>query len=98
MVAPNTIKKVQRLTGRIVALSRFISKSIERCLLFFQTLKKLKDFQWIKKCQKVFEKLKAYLDAPPLLSKAKKGEKLYLYLVASPSAIGSVLVREEDQT
>ena len=32
-------KEVQRLTGRIAALSRFISKSAERCLPFFKVLR-----------------------------------------------------------
>ncbi|XP_070015799.1 uncharacterized protein [Nicotiana sylvestris] len=33
-------KEVQRLTGRIVALGRFISKSSEKCFKFFSALKK----------------------------------------------------------
>lgn len=78
------VKEVQRLTGRIAALNRFVSRSVERCLQFFQTLKKLKDFQWTNECRNVFEELKAYLSAPPLLSKPKVGEELYLYLAVSP--------------
>ena len=34
---------------------------------------------------------------PPLLSPFKQGEELYLYLAVSPTAIRSVLVREEDR-
>ena len=33
-------KEVQRLTGRIAALGRFISKSSEKCFKFFSALKK----------------------------------------------------------
>ena len=44
MQPPLNIKEVQRLTGRIVALSIFVSKASDRCQLFFQVLKK--DFQW----------------------------------------------------
>ncbi|KAL0458277.1 UNVERIFIED_CONTAM: hypothetical protein Slati_0454900 [Sesamum latifolium] len=40
MGPPTNIKKVQRLTGRIAAFSRFISKSAEKCLAFFKTLGK----------------------------------------------------------
>ena len=36
MVEPSTKKEVQKLTGRIAALSRFISKSAEHCLPFFK--------------------------------------------------------------
>ena len=38
--APKTVKDVRRLTGCVAALSRFISKSVERALPFFKILKK----------------------------------------------------------
>ena len=37
-------KKVQRLTGMIAALNRFISRSADRCTPFFQLLHKWNDF------------------------------------------------------
>ena len=40
----NTKKKVQQLNGRIITLSRFISRSVERCLPFFKTLRQIKNF------------------------------------------------------
>ena len=39
MTSPRSVKQVQRLTGRIVALNRFVSRVIDKCLLFFKTLK-----------------------------------------------------------
>ncbi|GKV36660.1 hypothetical protein SLEP1_g44766 [Rubroshorea leprosula] len=82
-----TIKDVQRLTGRLVALHRFITRSVEKCLLFFRALREPKNFQWtdecqqaFDECQQAFDELKQYLVSPPLLSKPIKGEKLYLYL------------------
>ncbi|XP_070026198.1 uncharacterized protein [Nicotiana sylvestris] len=39
-------KEVQRLTGRIAALGRFISKSSEKCFKFFSALKKQDHFEW----------------------------------------------------
>ena len=44
MKHPNMKKEVQQLNGRITALSRFISRSAERCLPFFKTLRQTKDF------------------------------------------------------
>ena len=41
MPPPSNIKEVQRLTGRIVALSRFVSRASDKCQPFFQVLKKL---------------------------------------------------------
>ena len=40
MPSPSGIKEVQRLTGRIVALSRFVSRASGKCQPFFQVLKK----------------------------------------------------------
>ena len=37
-------KEVQRLTGMIAALNRFISRSADRCTPFFQLLHKWNDF------------------------------------------------------
>ena len=42
--SPRNIKDVQRLTGRIAILNRFISKSSEKCKEFYDILKKNKKF------------------------------------------------------
>ncbi|KAL0440518.1 UNVERIFIED_CONTAM: Pro-Pol polyprotein [Sesamum latifolium] len=96
MKAPTCLNEAQRLTGRIAALSRFISKSAEKSLPFFKTLRKAKTFEWGTPCQLAFEELKAYLARLPLLVKPSPGEALYLYLSAAPQAISFVLIREED--
>ncbi|XP_056695059.1 uncharacterized protein [Spinacia oleracea] len=43
---PGCIKDVQKLTGRMAALTRFISKSADRSLPFFNVLKQNKKFKW----------------------------------------------------
>ncbi|XP_074351711.1 putative mitochondrial protein AtMg00860 [Apium graveolens] len=58
---PCSTKDVQKLTGRIEALGRFISKSGDTCLPFFKTLKKVKNFEWTAESQKAFEQLKKYM-------------------------------------
>ena len=40
MPPPSSIKEVQHLTGRIAALSQFVSKASDKCQPFFQVLKK----------------------------------------------------------
>ena len=40
MPSPSGIKEVQRLIGRIAALSRFVSRASDKCQPFFQVLKK----------------------------------------------------------
>jgi hypothetical protein len=93
MQAPRTTKQLQQLTGRIAALNRFISRSTDKCLPFFKILRKA--FVWNNECEVAFGHLKEYLTNPPLLSSPEEGEILYLYLAVSPSAVSSVLVREE---
>ena len=40
MRSPSNTKEVQRLTGRIAALSRFVSRSSDKCQPLFQILKR----------------------------------------------------------
>ncbi|XP_050290223.1 uncharacterized protein LOC126728450 [Quercus robur] len=93
MASPKTVKDVQKLTGRIAALNRFISRATDKCLPFFKTLKQA--FAWTDECEAAFQELKQYLSSPPLLSSSKEGENLYLYLAVSASAVSAALIREE---
>ena len=95
MEPPKSVRDVQKLTGRVAALGRFISKSGDKCLPFFKALKKVKDFIWNEESHEAFEALKRYMTEPPLLAKPSEGEKLYLYLAISEQAISAVLVKED---
>ena len=90
MMSPRSVKEVQRLTGRIVALNRFVSRATDKCLPFFKTLKQA--FQWTDEFEAAFQALKAYLFKPPLLSPFVEGEDLFLYLAVSQTAVSSVLI------
>jgi hypothetical protein len=61
MEPPSTKKGAQWLAGRLASLNRFISRSVERNLPFFEILKSAEVFQWGSAQQKVFEELKQYL-------------------------------------
>ncbi|XP_073041770.1 uncharacterized protein [Primulina eburnea] len=95
MTSPKSIKDVQRLTGKIAALSRFISRSAHRSYPFFQALRRAQKFGWDEKCEKAFEELKNHLAGLPVLEKPGPGEKLWVYLSATEHAVSSVLIREE---
>ena len=41
---PRTVKELQNLNGKIAALNRFVSKTTDKCLPFFSTLRK--SFEW----------------------------------------------------
>ena len=45
MLPPKAIKDVQKLTRRVVALNKFVSEAMEKCLPFFKTLKQA--FAWM---------------------------------------------------
>ncbi|KAL0409774.1 UNVERIFIED_CONTAM: hypothetical protein Sradi_1911800 [Sesamum radiatum] len=96
MGPPASINELQRLKGRISAFIRFISKSNEKGLPFFETLRKDKNFEWTKECQHAFEDIKTYLARIPLLVKPVPGDTLYLYISATCQAVSSVLIREEE--
>ena len=83
------IKKVQRLTGMVTALGRFISRSVDKCKPFFRLLGKMSKFVWNEECSVAFQGIKAYLSTPPCLSIPDPGEQLFLYL-----AVSVVLVQE----
>ena len=95
MSSPRTTKEMQSLTGRVVALNRFVSKATDKCLPFFKTLKKA--LVWTNECETAFQELKHYLSNPPLLSPSKEGEDLFLYLAVSVTAISAALIREENK-
>ena len=93
MASPRTIKEVQKLTGRIAALNRFVSRATDKCLPFFKTLKQA--FAWTDECEEAFQDLKRYLSNPPLLSPLKEGENLYLYLAVLTTAVSAALICEK---
>ncbi|XP_008231833.1 PREDICTED: uncharacterized protein LOC103331001 [Prunus mume] len=60
MAIPRTIKDIQSLTGRVAALTRFISKATDRCAPFFKALKGSKrSITWTAECDEAFNELKA---------------------------------------
>ncbi|KAJ9542676.1 hypothetical protein OSB04_029182 [Centaurea solstitialis] len=91
------IKEIQKLTGRVAALTRFISRSLDKCHLFYNVLRKNQGFLWTDEHEKALQELKQYMTSPPLLTKPVEGESLQLYLAVSKNATSAVLVREEDQ-
>ena len=95
MRPPSNTKEIQRLTGRIVALSRFVSRSSDKCQPFFQVLKKV--FHWDAQCEEAFLALKTYLSSPPVLVSPSEGELLTLYLAVSDLSTSAALVKERDR-
>jgi len=66
MRSPTSVKEVQQLTGRMAALSRFVSVGGEKGHPYFQCLKRNSHFAWKDECEAAFLKLKEYLVMPPV--------------------------------
>lgn len=66
MVEPIRKKDIMKLTGMMVALSRFISKLCEKGLPFFKLLKKAGKFGWNDEARTALEGLKMYLSTPSI--------------------------------
>ncbi|XP_012853665.1 PREDICTED: uncharacterized protein LOC105973192 [Erythranthe guttata] len=94
MTPPRSIKEVQSLAGKMVALGRFISRMADKSLPFFKVLRKAAQFEWTDKCQLAFEALKTSLSRLPILSTPERNETLFVYLSVGDEAVSSVLFKE----
>ncbi|KAJ9557127.1 hypothetical protein OSB04_011741 [Centaurea solstitialis] len=59
--SPRNVKEVQKLTGRVAALTRFISRSSDKCHLFYNVLRKNQGFLWTDEHEKALQELKPML-------------------------------------
>ncbi|XP_012852903.1 PREDICTED: uncharacterized protein LOC105972487 [Erythranthe guttata] len=93
MTPPRSIKEVQSLAGKMVALARFISRMADKSLPFFKVLRKTAQFEWSNVCQLV-EVLKVSLSRLPVLSTLERSETLFVYLSVGDEAVSLVLFKE----
>src|SRR6266540_5841850 len=98
MHSPTKLKDVQKLTGCMAALSRFVSHLRERAMPFYKLLKKQDKFQWTPEAQQAFDKLREFLTSPPVLVPPMPEEPLLLYITATSQVVSAVIVveRRED--
>jgi hypothetical protein len=97
--APTCIKDMQKLSGCMAALNRFISKLGERGLPFFKLLKHQEKFVWTPEADQALAQLKDFLSKPPVLTAPRKKEQLLLYYLAATTHVVStaiVVQRQED--
>nr|GEX95517.1 hypothetical protein [Tanacetum cinerariifolium] len=68
--SPRTIKEVQSLNRKLASLNRLLSKSAEKSLPLFKTLKKYinkSNFHWTPEAKQAFKQLKQHLSELPML-------------------------------
>ncbi|GJY35646.1 reverse transcriptase domain-containing protein [Tanacetum coccineum] len=97
--SPKCLKDVQRLNRKLASLNKFLSKSTERSLPFFKTLKKCtkkSDFQWTTEVEAAFQQMKKLIAELPMMAAPQEKEELIIYLAAAKEAINAVLMTERD--
>jgi ribonuclease HI len=97
MTPPQLARDVQRLTGRLATLKKFISKSAECSLPFLKTLHGAKDFAWGPEQVAAFESLKQHLSDLATLASPDPSLPLLLYIATSPCAVSASLIQEHDR-
>jgi hypothetical protein len=88
------LKGVQRVTGCLTALSRFISRLDEKALPLYRLLKKSEHFSWTLEAEEALTKFKATLSKSHILVPPTTGEPLLLYVAATTQVVSVVLVVE----
>nr|GEX96384.1 reverse transcriptase domain-containing protein [Tanacetum cinerariifolium] len=99
MQSPRTLKEMQSLSEKLAALNRFLSRSAERALPFFETLKNITkenkdDYRWTKEAEQAFQELKKLIIELQTLITPEPKETLYVYLATSCDAVSGVLVAD----
>jgi hypothetical protein len=100
MSSPSSLKEVQTLNGRLVAINRFLARYAQRSLPFISTLKlctNKKDFSWTPEAEKAFSYPKTFLAKLPTLTAPIPKERLKMYLSALNQAINTVLMVEQNE-
>jgi len=97
MDALATIKDVQKLTGCMAALNRFLFRLGERGLPFFKLLKRQDKFEWTTKAAEALENLTHHLRLPPTLTAPLPGEELLLYIAATTHVVSTAIVVERSE-
>ncbi|GJU16887.1 reverse transcriptase domain-containing protein [Tanacetum coccineum] len=83
--SPRTIKEVQSLNGKLASLNRFLSKSAEKSLPLFKTLKKCikkSDFHWTPEAEQAFKQLKQHLAVSAVLMTERGTFKTPIYFIS----------------
>ncbi|GJX15958.1 reverse transcriptase domain-containing protein [Tanacetum coccineum] len=98
--SPRTLKEMQSLSGKLAALNRFLAKSAERSLPFFNTLKNITkenkhEYRWTQEAEEAFQQMKKLITDLPSLTLPWEKETLYAYLAVSAEAVSAVFLTEK---
>jgi dsDNA-binding SOS-regulon protein len=93
----NDLKDVQRLTGCVAAVSRFISCLGEKALPLYKLMKKSDEFVWTDEADAALKDLKRVLSTAPVLAAPEDQEPMLLYMAATNRVVSIVIVVERKE-
>ena len=97
MKLPTCLKDVQKFTGCLASLSRFVSRLGEKALPLYQLMKKSTGFTWTPQADSAFNELKKMLSTAPVLASPLLNEPMLLYIAATNRVISVVIVVEREE-
>ncbi|XP_066361132.1 uncharacterized protein [Miscanthus floridulus] len=97
MKRPTCIKDIQKLTGYVAALCRFISCLSKKGLPFFKLLKAFEHFSWSEEVDTTFEQLKLFLTKPPIMMAPRSEETLLIYIATTSHVISTAIMVEHEE-
>src|SRR3954464_13509110 len=97
MNKPKNLKDVQKFTGCLASLSRFLSRLGEKAIPLYQLMKKSEKFTWTPQANEAFQKLKHMLSTALILVAPIEKEPMMLYIAATNRVISAVMVVERPE-
>jgi hypothetical protein len=91
------LKGVQRITGCLVALSRFITRLGERSLPLYKPMKKFDQFTWTPELQEALDSLKNILKSRLILTTPTTEELVLPYISVTTQVISAAFVVEREE-
>jgi len=91
------VKGVQKVTGCLAELSRFILRLGERALPLYRLLKNAERFSWTLEAEEALDSLKKTLTSAPVLVPPQPAEPLLLYVAATTQVVSAAVVVERPE-
>ncbi|GJZ95464.1 reverse transcriptase domain-containing protein [Tanacetum coccineum] len=93
--------EMQSLSGKLASLNRFLAKSAERALPFFNALKNITkenkhEYRWTPEAEEAFQQMKRLIISLPSLTPPFSKETLYAYLAVAKEAVSAVLLTDRN--
>jgi hypothetical protein len=97
MELPTCLNDVQKFTGCLASLSRFVSRLRDKALPLYQLMKKADKFIWTPQADSAFHELKKMLATTLVFASPLPKEPMFLYIAATNRVVSVVVVVERDE-